>query len=312
LRPTLVVNGQPSTYVFSAVLEYRDPDTGVLVGKQVDSRDFSASAKDKYRTSYRVGDYVTAVYLKSNSAKTLRLYGFLELRPDVGLLRAQATRPPSLLKTVLGVSAVFGFLGVLFWNVYAFSEYQPLELAFNQIALPMGVGGVLLGGPIISWLALRQARARRDLAGKNEKALAAGEAVELEPRKRGPFGAHGFVLTLVIGAGALLLGAAMVVSWCITANALMDKSKPEFRPVEIVEFWSTTHSFLFREYEIEYRFAGEQQTRKLLSTPARMRRFRTQRGVAEVHAGRFGWTWVKELAPAQSPELNRESKSSEL
>jgi hypothetical protein len=94
----------------------------------------------------------------------------------------------------------------------------------------------------------------------------------------------------------------MVLCWCFTANALLDRSKPEFRPVEIVEFWSTTHSFLFREYEIEYRFPFEKQTRKLLSTPAHMSQFRSRQGVAEVHAGRFGWAWVKALAPLQDSD----------
>lgn len=83
---------------------------------------------------------------------------------------------------------------------------------------------------------------------------------------------------------------------------MLYKSRPEFRPIEIVEFWSTTHSFLFREYEIDYRFPGEKQTRKLLSSPAQMSQFRTKRGVAEVHGGRFGWVWVKELAPTLASE----------
>ena len=302
LRPTAMVNGQPSTYAFTSVIEYRDPDTGALVEKRLDSRAFSISAKDKYRTSYRVGEYVTAVYLKSNPARTLRLYGFLEVRPDLGLLRTEAAEPPGLLKTVLGVSLVFGLFGVLFWNIYSFSKYQPLDLSFAQTAVPMGVGGLVLGGGLIAWLARRQARSRRDLAARNEKALVAGEAVELEARKRGPFGAHRLVMTLVIGLGALLLGGLVVLCWCLTANALLDNSKPEFRPVEIVEFWSTTHSFLFREYEIEYRFPGEQQTRKMLSTPAHMGQFRTKAGAAEVHSGRFGWPWVKEITPAHASQ----------
>jgi hypothetical protein len=297
LRPTAVVNGQPSTYAFSASLEYRDPETGQLVTNRAESRGFSASAKDKYRTSYRVGEYVTAVYLKSNPAKTLRLYGFLELRPDLGLLRAQAGPPPSLLNTALGVGAVFALFVLLFWNVYAFSKYQPLEMTFAQAAAPVSVGGVVLGGGLLAWLGLRQVRARREMAARNEKALAAGEAVELEAGKRGLFGAHGLLLTLVIGAGAILLGGVVVLCWCYTANALLDRSKPELRPVQIVEFWTTTHSFLFREYEIEYRFPGQPQTRKLLSTPAHMRQFRTRAALAEVHAGRFGWPWVKTLAP---------------
>jgi len=65
------------------------------VAKQVDSRGFSSSAKDKYRTSYRVGDYVTAVYLKSKPDKSLCLYGFLELRPDLGLLATRAAQRPA-------------------------------------------------------------------------------------------------------------------------------------------------------------------------------------------------------------------------
>ncbi|HSU54794.1 MAG TPA: hypothetical protein VLT36_12100 [Candidatus Dormibacteraeota bacterium] len=307
LRPTMIMNGQPTTYVFSAVIEYRDPDTGALVEKKVDSRDFSASGKDKYRTSYHMGEYVTAVYLKSNPAKTLRLYGFLELRPDIGLLQTRAAEPPSLAKTVLGVGAVFAIFAVLFWNVYAFSKYEPLDLSFAQAGGPVIVGGVVLGGGLIAWLATRQARSRREMAARNEKALASGQAVELQARKRGPFGAHGLIMTLVIGAGALMLGGVVVLCWCFSANALLDKSKPEFRPVEIVEFWSTTHSFLFREYEIEYRFPGETKTRKLLSSPAQMARFQSKQGVAEVHPGCFGWSWVETIAPPQAFESGQKA-----
>ena len=305
LRPTAVVNGQPSAYAFSAATEYRDPESGSLVVKQIDSRSFSQSEKAKYQTSYRVGEYVTAVYLKSNPAKTLRLYGFLELRPDLGLLRTEPTQPPGLLKTAVGVSAIFALFGVLFWNVYAFSKYEPLDLTFNQAAVPVGVGALLLGGSLLAWLATHQARIRKQMAARNEKALAAGEALELEPRKRGLFGAHGLLMTLVIGSGSLLIGGLTVLCWCMTANALLDQSKPDLRPVDIVEFWSTTHSFIFREYQMEYRFLGETKSLKLLSTPAQMRQFRTRHAVAEVHAGRLGWPWVKTLTPLPAPGLDK-------
>jgi len=120
------------------------------------------------------------------------------------------------------------------------------------------------------------------------------------------FGAHGLLMTLIISLGALLLGGVVVLCWCFAASALLDKSKPEPRPVGIVEFWSTTHSFLFREYQIEYRFPGEKQTQKLLSSPAHMRQFGARSGVAEVRAGRFGWSWVKTIAPRQASEWGQE------
>lgn len=297
LRPTTVVNGQASTYAFTAGIEYRDPSTGAIVTGKAESRAFSASTKDRYRTSYRVGDYATALYLKSNPAKTLRLYGFLELRPEIGLLQAGPAQPPSLTKTVLGVAAIFALFFVLFWNVYAFSKYQPLDMTFQQAAGPMAIGGLGLGGGFLTWLALRQKGSRQELKVRNEKALAAGEAVELETRKRGLFGAHGMLMTVVLGFGALMLGGVIVLCWCFTANAWLDKSTPESRPVEIVEFWSTTHSFLFREYEIEYRLADETKTRKMLSTPAHMREFESRRAMAQVRAGRFGWPWVETISP---------------
>ena len=38
LRPTAIINGQSTTYAFTADIEFRDPETGALVAKQVDSR----------------------------------------------------------------------------------------------------------------------------------------------------------------------------------------------------------------------------------------------------------------------------------
>ncbi len=59
---------------------------------------YPPSVKNKPRTSSRVGDYVTAVHPKAKPAKTVRLYGFLELRPDLGLVRAAPTQAPGFLE----------------------------------------------------------------------------------------------------------------------------------------------------------------------------------------------------------------------
>jgi hypothetical protein len=173
-------------------------------------------------------------------------------------------------------------------------------MTFSKISIPMALGGVLLGGGIIIWFARRQSRYRRELAARNERALQAGEAPELTAGKQGLFGSHGILLTAVIAVGSIMIGAFFGISAWSLANGLFDKSTAEYRPVEIVEFWTTTHNYIFREYEIEYRFKGEENTHKLMSTPAKMARFRIRAGRAEIHAGRLGLPWIKDIKPALS------------
>ena len=79
---------------------YRHPETGEPTAVAIKSNDFSSSRKEAYSsTPFKVGDDVTAVYLPGRLAKTLRLYAFLELSPDVNLrLRPLARTPTSPLE----------------------------------------------------------------------------------------------------------------------------------------------------------------------------------------------------------------------
>src|SRR5262249_24198684 len=95
LVPSLVYNGQATPYKVDTLFEYLDPETGEPRTAEGSSSDFLADMKDRLTTSFRVGDYATAVYLPHDPAKTLRLYGFLDLRPDLGLVRRDAEVPSS-------------------------------------------------------------------------------------------------------------------------------------------------------------------------------------------------------------------------
>jgi hypothetical protein len=55
----------------------------------------------------------------------------------------------------------------------------------------------------------------------------------------------------------------------------------------------TTHAFLFREYELEYKLEGSPEKRKLLTTPAHLTSLRDRPAVAHVREGRLGWPWVE-------------------
>jgi hypothetical protein len=219
LRVKTIVNGQPQTHQFVARIEYQDPETGELVVADTPSNDISSAFKESLTTSYIVGDYATAVYLPSNPAKTLRLYGFLDLHPDLGVVRRDVKSDGGLVQIVLLVCLLFGFFGALFWNVYAYSRYAPVEMSFSQHAMPFGIGGVLLGVPLIAFLIKYSIREERKRRARNKEALARGEPVELEAgRKRGWLGGHGIILGLLLLAGAILLGGGTMLCWCFTAK----------------------------------------------------------------------------------------------
>ena len=105
-------------------------------------------------------------------------------------------------------------------------------------------------------------------------------------------------MTLILVAGSLLLGGLTFFCWAITANAWLDGSPATTRPVLIDEAVQVTHKALFREYKLKYHFVDDPATKhEFLSTPAHIDTFDGPLAVAEIHAGRFGWPWVKDIRP---------------
>ncbi len=314
LQVKLLMNGQPSLYHFVALLEYRDPQTQELVLARTCSNEISAHARDHFTTSYQIGDYATAVYLPSNPAKTLRLYGFLELSPGLGVIRRDGAPQTGLLGTLLVVCAVFAMVGVLGWNLYALKRYEPLEGSFAQQGPPFIISGLLLGGVFLALLLRVQAGESRRRRQRNEEALATGKAVEIEPGSTGWLGVQGFFLGLILLAGLFVLGGILGLCLCLTANAWLDNSEPTPQLVRIDNFWQTTHNGIFREYSIEYHFPDEANVKhKQLSTPAEMDTFTLPLGTAVVRTGRFGWTWVETIKPVgprprRGPDAEAEQK----
>jgi hypothetical protein len=294
-----IVNGQESTFHVLAEFDYRDPRSGAVLNAADRSRDISSVFRSSVTTSFRVGDHVTLVYLPSDPAGTMRLYGFLDLRPGLGIVDRQRDKPTSMLSVVLQVCAVFAIIFAVLWNVYAQSRYTPLEFTTGQ-GVVMGLGGVVLGAAMVAALAYNARRTRRRREERNRQAAIAGEPAEPDfQRKRGWFGDHGIVLGLLGVAGSVLIGGLTVLCWCHTANAWFDRSPPQLLPVRIVNMVQVTHEFVFREYFIEYEFlaANPKEKQRFLSTPDEMQEF-ADVAVAEVQAGWLGWPWVKALHPA--------------
>ena len=308
--PAAIVNGQASRYAFTAVIEFSDPATGVVVRRDVKSSDFMD--KNAYQTSFRVGDYVTAIYLPNQYPASLRLYGFLDLMPDLGLIprqkgneTTQGNKKSTLWSTLLGVAAIFGLFLALFWNLYAYGRYQPIAFEHRLAMWPMIAGAVILGGGLFLGLWLNERGTRRLRRERNALAEAAGEAIEVGATT--PFqqrGLHGWFLKIILPFGSLLLGALTALCWCYTINACLDTSAPEMRPVVITNMTMTTHSFLFRHYDIEYTVPPDASKMKFLTTPEHMMQFEGPLGIAEVHRGYLGWPWVKDIHPAAAGAAN--------
>jgi hypothetical protein len=294
--PSTIHNGQASTHAFTADIVFRDPDTGTMSTARVKSRDFASARKDVYDTPFRRGDYATAVYLPGQLPKSLRLYAFLDLSPTVNIRRRRSLEPASPWKAALLVLMVGAIFAVLFANVYAFGRYQPIDFAYQRAALPMAAGAVVLGGGVLAFLYLSQRHEQQKLLARARHDLAAGAAVELP----GPFlgrGLQGWVLKLALIAGAPLLGAGTAMCWCFMANAWLDRSESRLVPAHVEGMKMTTHAFLFREYELEYRLAGSATKAKLLSTPQELSRFQDRQAIAYVRDGWLGWPWVAAVVP---------------
>ena len=295
--PTAIVNGAPSQHAFVATVVFRDPETGAPAQANVKSNDFSSARKDAYDTPFRVGDEVTAVYLPHAPMKTLRLYAFLELSPDVNLRpRSKVGGEDSPWKVALLLATIPALFVVLFANVYAYGRYEPVDFDYWRAAVPMALGGVLLGGGLLAGLYLGHRAEQERIRQRAPRAAAAGTAVE-----RGtPFlghGAHAWLLRAVLAVGAPLLGAGTAMCWAFMANAWLDASPARIVPATIVDATMTTHAFVFREYELEYRLDESPEKRKMLTTPEHLAGFHDRRVLAHVRGGRFGWPWVETVTP---------------
>lgn len=298
--PAVIYNGEATHYGFTATIEFRDPQSGAIVYHRVTSPQFSAGSKNDYTTSFKVGDYVTAAYLPGKYPKSLQLAGFLDLIPGLGLVRRKpVVGQGDLWKVPFLLAAIVGFFGILAWNVYAFNVYQPIEFDFQLAMWPMIAGGatwtlLFLGG---TWLQYR--RQQQKIAERNAAALVAGEAIELGAESVwGRKGFQAIFLKLVLLVGCLLLGAATVLCWCFTANAWLDDSRSQLKPVAILGLKTKTHNHMFREYIIDYQLLGSAKPSEYSTTPDHLATFVNPVGFAELHAGRFGWPWVKALHPA--------------
>lgn len=261
----------------AANVEYRDPDTGEMRQAQIESEDsWGVKEREKIELTVGPGDYVTLVGLPGNFHNSLKIYGMLGLDPQREFLLKNG-RPMRGLSSfgILAICiAVVGGLSLLLMGLTTLFFYIPIGGDWKVGIIPGALGAVIgLGG---GWLLYRAEEKSQKVNGTGLGCLMSLGVI---------FGMIGGILTLFI------------------VNAALDNSPAEYRPIEVVEFWQTTHNFIFREYEIKYREFGGAKTESIHATLEQMSRFPQPTdndkpfGVIEVGQGRFGLPFVRGIHP---------------
>jgi hypothetical protein len=296
--------GQPTRLEYAVTLQYRHPKYGHLAVKTVKHSLILLGNKGA-TLAYRVGDYATAVYLQSDPEVTFQLYGFLGLRPDLGIIARTDTKPLTLLGLSGIIAAACGVLLLLGLDIYAFGRLEPLEFSADQL-LPFAIGAVVSGGVALGFFAWKR-RKRRAIIDCNHNQVAGSDGVEKIPasEKSGFFG-RGLLKSIGAVLGIALVGGLTFFCWALLLNAFYDTSPAKMQLVKIRNTWMITHGFIFREYSIEYQVIapGDTEIRKFMTTPEHLDSLGDARvGNAHVHSGFFGWPWVETISrpPPKNP-----------
>lgn len=280
-----VGEGAVTELKFLSLIEYKHPETNEMVYAWTSSPEVANTSKpDAYETIVKTGDYVTAVYLQDKLDKTLKIYGYMGLNPDVDFIRKDGeriTEHVSLGKTLALVFGIMVIFVLLVGLIYTIGAYFPME--FNPWHLFGGVFAVALVGAF---------------AGLVLRAIYKPKVVTKET---------GFLASAFVG---FVLGALLGFIVLPLINSTVDRNKPEYQDIEIVEFWQETWEYIFRNYQIEYRLLGGGKTDKQACMLGHMMRFEgSMAGVLEIRTGLFGWRWIRNIWPAVLVRVDEEGRA---
>lgn len=173
-QPSIVQYGQPTQYQFRTVVDFLHPETNELTIGQLQSDGLTTSEYKKVKTTYRVGDYVTGVFLPNRSLSSLCLYGFLGLRPGLGI--EEVTRPKGIFEVIANTVIFCLFMSVLILSAVALSMYHPIDMSKSSIVAISVTAGALLGTLVTVWFVFHMKRENAARAIRNQGAIESGEA----------------------------------------------------------------------------------------------------------------------------------------
>ena len=308
LVPAQIYNGQVNAYKYVASCSVVNPTPAVSDSFQCESDMISTAEKERLMSAFRVGDTVTALYLKSDPARTMKLYGFLRLRPDIGIVRRTGYQPATVAQRVFEFAAVLLFIAGPIWCLYAMDRFDPVATSRSQWVVTIA-GSILGSALLLGLIATENLRKRKERRQKNHAAFHRGEAIETGIENEGIFGSGGWTFNAILVLGAMLMSGMFTWTLASTLNSLLDKSPKKSVPVQIVDA-EVSESILLRVHTASFKFDADEKTLRNAGLPASVRDSEHklalpksklaklhQTGIAEVRSGRFGWPWVDTIHP---------------
>ena len=229
------------------------------------------SQADRYACTLQPGDEVTLVGMPGKIDKTARVYGFLGLNPEREYFLKNG-RPIQGVSPFTAIMVAFLIAGAVLLFMAGFEAIMFSVPLSGGWALPVGfaVGGFFFAG-VLALLFRASAKASGTQVGNPIAGFVVG----------GFFGA-------IAGPVAFML-----------LNSGLDAGAPVFEPVEIVGYWETTHNFVIRDYEVEYRRLNEADTDKMHIRFSQIANLGDAGyGALEIRPGQFGHEWAKAIRPA--------------
>lgn len=270
-----------SRFGFNTGVELILPETGRRACCWIHSDEIGDAGKRKrFAAPLEPGEYVTAVYFPGAFETTARIYRLLGASPDVPFIQKDGrTWQPGVTLHTAGLCfvGICSILALLLGGFYAVTFRFPIDEAFGRAA-KMGAAPAVVLLVVFAWLLRRVLLREKASAGEPAKPVT--------------------LWFVSIGGGAFgaLFGTLILIAF---ANSGLDKSPPQYRDIEVINLWQTTHDGIFRDYEIEYReLPGGTQRRYPARAPELAEFDLLRLGVIEVHAGRLGLPWISRACPA--------------
>lgn len=266
-QPVVTGTQDAPAFQYVARVAYRHPVTDEFVVADIPELDHWAPGKEKQMScTLKQGDYVTLVYHPGKEDKTLAVYGFLGLDPEREFILKngqplEGTSP----FTALMITFLISFIVLLVMAGFDVLMFSCPTGGDWKLPVGLAVGGFLLSG-----------------------LLGAG-LWKPTPDSSSPIASF-------IGIG--ILGAFAAPLLLFILNTRLDFAPAIFKPFQIVEFWETTHNFVIRDYELEYRDLESNETHKQHVRVSQLTPlYGAEYGVASIGSGRFGYTWIKGFHP---------------